>query len=125
MAFSLKFLQLCTALGVFNYFCHVNGENSNSSRHLALRTDKENHQSHTFHFFFPGHEGISHSTEKNDEIISRKSLWLGHIPLFFAVKNGFETIVDALIEQNASVNVKDEDGWTPLHWAVFHGLDFI
>jgi len=35
-------------------------------------------------------------------------------------------IVEYLAQNGANVNYKDEDGWTPLHWAVQNGhLDIV
>lgn len=61
--------------------------------------------------------------EKDDANVDRKSLWLGHMPLFYAVRNGYETIVDTLIEQNANLNVKDSNGSFAIHLAAKEGLN--
>lgn len=49
-------------------------------------------------------------------------------PLFIAAKNGFETIVRLLIENDADVNSRDEEGdsgWTPLFFAVVNGHEAV
>lgn len=117
MMFNPIFLQICVILGVVNGFQSIKSKNSTDSRLHAVRIEGDNHQSHIFHFFFPFHAKSIESTERNDEHINQRSLWLGHKPLFFAVKNGYETIVNSLIEENANVNVKDEHNWTVLHYA--------
>jgi ankyrin repeat protein len=41
----------------------------------------------------------------------------GWTPLPFAAGNGHKEIVELLIAEGADVNVKDNNGWTPLHTA--------
>lgn len=124
MKLNIISLQISSLLGVVSCFLSENSEHVNNVQHISVRTAKEKHQSHTFHLFFPGHTNIVEPTKRNDENISRRSLWLGHIPLFFAVENGYETIVNTLIEQNAIVNVKNFNGSTPLHIAAKNGFFF-
>lgn len=114
-------LQLCAVLGMIGCLQSLNSEPmSNGERYRAVRIDAEKHQSHTFHLIFPSYAFAVQPTDKSGNF-SHRSLWLGHIPLFFAIKNGYETIVNALIEENASLNVRDDYGWTPLHVASFYG----
>lgn len=37
--------------------------------------------------------------------------------MIFATKLGFEKIIAILIQNGASVDVKDQNGWTPLFYA--------
>lgn len=114
-------LQISAVLGLIGCLQSLNSEHmSNKERYRAVRTEAEKHQSHTFHLFSPSHAIAVEPTEKNNNV-SHRSIWLGHTPLFFAIKNGYETIVNTLIEENASLNVRDDHGWTPLHVAGFHG----
>jgi protein phosphatase 1 regulatory subunit 16A len=40
-------------------------------------------------------------------------------PLHIASANGYQTVVDYLLQQHVSINLQDADGWTPLHAAAF------
>ena len=42
-----------------------------------------------------------------------------------ACQNGHEAIVSLLLEKGADVNAKNNDGWTPLHWASENGHEAI
>ena len=41
--------------------------------------------------------------------------------LINACKSGSIELINQLIENGADVNTKDDNGWTPLHWAAFRG----
>ena len=43
----------------------------------------------------------------------------GRTPLSYAASWGDEEIAELLIAKGADVNAKDEDGTTPLDWAIF------
>ena len=50
----------------------------------------------------------------------KNSNW--HTPFFVAVIKGFLDVADLLLENNlSSIDVKDYDGDSPLHWAVMLG----
>lgn len=50
----------------------------------------------------------------------------GETPLFLAAKNRFESVIKALIEKGADVNIKTNTKATPLHWISYWGLtDFV
>ena len=43
----------------------------------------------------------------------------GATPLHIASANGYQTVVEYLIQQHVSINLQDRDGWTPIHAAVY------
>jgi ankyrin repeat protein len=48
----------------------------------------------------------------------------GSSPLLLASRGHYfkhGTVVRLLLEHGADINVQDEDGWTPLHWASMNG----
>ena len=48
---------------------------------------------------------------------------LGNVPLHYAVgTDGKISILKLLIENGAFLNIKDHDGYTALHWAVYQDL---
>jgi ankyrin repeat protein len=57
-----------------------------------------------------------HLTDSMD--VNAKSSRNGSTPLHQAVRNGHKEIVELLIANGADVNSKDEDGQTPLDWAI-------
>ena len=57
-----------------------------------------------------------HLTDSMD--VNAKSSRNGSTPLHQAVRNGHKGIVELLIANGADVNSKDEDGQTPLDWAI-------
>lgn len=58
-----------------------------------------------------------------DYLVKQKDVFInsynddGITPMHCAVKNGYENIVDYLIENKANVNVQSDNGLTPLHYA--------
>jgi cytohesin len=42
-------------------------------------------------------------------------------PLQLAVENGHKDVVELLLANDADVNAKDDDGWTPLRYAAGDG----
>lgn len=62
--------------------------NGSSSTYVAVRTEKEKHQSHEFQIHQQDIENaIKHSVNGSNNV-NPLSLWLGSAPMFFAVKNG-------------------------------------
>ena len=57
-----------------------------------------------------------HLTDSMD--VNAKSSRNGSTPLHQGVRNGHKEIVELLIANGADVNSKDEDGQTPLDWAI-------
>ncbi|CAF2596900.1 unnamed protein product [Rotaria sp. Silwood2] len=53
-----------------------------------------------------------------DDILSYRNLE-GVTPLHIASANGYQTVVEYLLKQNVSINLQDNDGWTPIHAAAF------
>ena len=45
--------------------------------------------------------------------------------LHIAASNGFDEVVETLIKRGVALEAKDEDGWTPLHAAVYWGQESI
>ena len=45
----------------------------------------------------------------------------GATTLNIAAQNGHASVVQALLDKNADVNLADNNGWTPLHWAANKG----
>jgi len=43
----------------------------------------------------------------------------GATPLHIASANGYQLVVEYLLQQHVSINLQDADGWTPLHAAAF------
>jgi ankyrin repeat protein len=40
-------------------------------------------------------------------------------PLHIASANGYQAVVEYLLQQHVSINLQDADGWTPIHAAAF------
>jgi len=43
----------------------------------------------------------------------------GVTPLHIASANGYQLVVEYLLKQHVSINLQDNDGWTPIHAAAF------
>ncbi|KAJ2978764.1 hypothetical protein NUW58_g7392 [Xylaria curta] len=56
-------------------------------------------------------------SSKYPTIVNQKDMF-GQSPLWYAVVNGHQHIVQHLLKRGADVNIKDESGLTPLLWAV-------
>ena len=53
-----------------------------------------------------------------DDILSYKNDD-GATPLHIACANGYQTVVDYLLQQRVSIHLRDADGWKPIHAAAF------
>lgn len=53
-----------------------------------------------------------------DDILSYRNNE-GVTPLHIASANGYQTVVEYLLNQHVSINLQDSDGWTPIHAAAF------
>ena len=53
-----------------------------------------------------------------DDVLSYRNSE-GVTPLHIASANGYQTVVEYLLNQRVSINLQDGDGWTPLHAAAF------
>ncbi|RYP75529.1 hypothetical protein DL770_007382 [Monosporascus sp. CRB-9-2] len=49
----------------------------------------------------------------------------GRTPLYWASRNGYDTVVKQLLKAGADTNAKDFYGRTPLHWASWNGRDTV
>lgn len=54
----------------------------------------------------------------NGASLEHQSSLLQLTPLCIAVNNGHYDLVKWFIDQGASINKKDANGWTPLHWSI-------
>ncbi len=64
----------------------------------------------------PNNQGLMEMIKTYGMIINTP-MHHGNTLLHFASKNGYVPYVDILIQFGAHINVKDNDGLTPLHWA--------
>jgi len=53
-----------------------------------------------------------------DDVLSYRNAE-GATPLHIASANGYQNVVEYLLQQNVSINLQDADGWTPIHAAAF------
>jgi ankyrin repeat protein len=60
----------------------------------------------------------SSSSRLIDDILSYRNAE-GATPLHIASANGYQIVVEYLLQQHVSVNLQDADGWTPIHAAAF------
>jgi protein phosphatase 1 regulatory subunit 16A len=58
------------------------------------------------------------SSRSIDDILSCRNDE-GATPLHIASANGYQIVVEYLLQQNVSINLQDADGWTPIHAAAF------
>jgi protein phosphatase 1 regulatory subunit 16A len=58
------------------------------------------------------------SVRSIDDILSYRNSE-GVTPLHIASANGYQTVVEYLLQQHVSINLQDSDGWTPIHAAAF------
>lgn len=58
------------------------------------------------------------SSRSIDDILSYRNSE-GATPLHIASANGYQLVVEYLLQQHVSINLQDVDGWTPLHAAAF------
>jgi protein phosphatase 1 regulatory subunit 16A len=58
------------------------------------------------------------SSRSIDDILSYRNAE-GATPLHIASANGYQIVVEYLLQQHVSVNLQDADGWTPIHAAAF------
>lgn len=58
------------------------------------------------------------SSRSIDDILSYRNSE-GATPLHIASANGYQLVVEYLLQQHVSINLQDADGWTPLHAAAF------
>ena len=57
------------------------------------------------------------SNDLNKVFVNQNGATFMHI----SCANGYTSVLEFLLENKASLNVKDNDGWTPLHVATFWG----
>jgi protein phosphatase 1 regulatory subunit 16A len=58
------------------------------------------------------------SSRSIDDILSYRNDE-GATPLHIASANGYQIVVEYLLQQHVSINLQDADGWTPFHAAAF------
>jgi protein phosphatase 1 regulatory subunit 16A len=58
------------------------------------------------------------SSRSIDDILSYRNDE-GVTPLHIASANGYQIVVEYLLQQHVSINLQDADGWTPIHAAAF------
>lgn len=58
------------------------------------------------------------STRSIDDVLSYRNDD-GATPLHIASANGYQTVVEYLLQQHVSINLQDTDGWCPIHAAAF------
>jgi protein phosphatase 1 regulatory subunit 16A len=58
------------------------------------------------------------SSRSIDDILSYRD-GDGATPLHIAGANGYQIVVEYLLQQHVSINLQDTDGWTPTHAAAF------
>lgn len=58
------------------------------------------------------------STRSVDDVLSYRNED-GATPLHIASANGYQTVVEYLLQQHVSINLQDVDGWSPIHAAAF------
>ena len=58
------------------------------------------------------------SSRSIDDILSYRNEE-GATPLHIASANGYQTVVEYLLQYNVSINLQDADGWCPIHAAAF------
>ncbi|CAF0786789.1 unnamed protein product [Rotaria sp. Silwood1] len=58
------------------------------------------------------------SARSIDDILSYRNEE-GATPLHIASANGYQTVVEYLLQQHVSINLQDADGWSPIHAAAF------
>jgi protein phosphatase 1 regulatory subunit 16A len=58
------------------------------------------------------------SSRSIDDVLSYRNED-GATPLHIASANGYQIVVEYLLEQHVSINLQDADGWTPTHAAAF------
>lgn len=58
------------------------------------------------------------SSRSTDDILSYRNQE-GATPLHIASANGYQFVVEYLLQQHVSINLQDVDGWTPTHAAAF------
>ena len=63
-------------------------------------------------------EQSSKSTESIDKILSFRNAD-GATPFHIACANGYQLVLDYLLQQNVSINHLDRDGWKGIHCAAF------
>lgn len=64
---------------------------------------------------------VKYLVEHNADVDARQSHGLRNPPLIEALRRGHRVIVNTLLDAKADIEIMDEDGWRPLHFAARYG----
>jgi protein phosphatase 1 regulatory subunit 16A len=66
-------------------------------------------------------EDVKYMTVMGQDLNKRFDEQHGATLMHIACANGYSSVLEHLLAHKASINVRDNDGWTPLHVATFWG----
>ncbi len=100
---SVSIICLLLLLAVFHFFNRLS---------LVSRCDNEVRQGSI--------SGVQDLCTREPRLLNARG-YLGRTPLYWAALTGQQGVMHWLLDQQAQVNLADQQGWTPLHVAANHG----